>query len=327
MSDPSDHPRSCDASQSCDAECVEARGAWPFVTYRVYQDVDRLRWFWISRHHRKGLWVPSKVAEAGFAEAAFSEEGNPPRGIQALLVSAWQPRKLNWWISILFAVGSLLFMAASLLGLSPGLMSFLHLGVGQVNATFFTGSIPFTIAAYLQLFQAANASEFGDGEIHVGELRASKRLVMFGWQPSNVGWLSSVLQFFGTVLFNFNTFDAMLPSLSWFQQDLMIWVPNLIGSILFLASGYLAFIEVCHKHWAWELGNLSWWVVFTNMLGCVAFMISALFAIVLPGGVNVAAVTVSIAFTLSGAIGFLVGSLLMLPEMSIQAKPSSLIVQ
>jgi hypothetical protein len=63
------------------------------------------------------------------------------------------------------------------------------------------------------------------------------------------------------------------------------------------------------------------------MLGCVAFMISALFAIVLPGGVNVATVTVSIAFTLSGAIGFLVGSLLMLPEMSIQAKPSSLIVQ
>ena len=137
---------------------------------------------------------------------------------------------------------------------------------------------------------------------------------LLGWQPHNIGWLSCALQFVGTILFNFNTFDAMIPSLTWFQQDLVVWAPNIIGSILFLASGYLAFIESCHAHWAWKPKSISWWVVFTNLLGCVGFMISALFAIVLPGPSNIEAVTLAVLFTLFGAVGFLVGSLLMLPE-------------
>lgn len=48
----------------------------------------------------------------------------------------------------------------------------------------------------------------------------------------------------------------------------------------------------------------------------VGFLVSAVFALVLPGPANTEAVTLSITFTLLGAIGFLVGSLLMLPEAS-----------
>jgi hypothetical protein len=138
--------------------------------------------------------------------------------------------------------------------------------------------------------------------------------VLFGWRPHDIGWLSCALQFIGTILFNFNTFDTMIPSLTWFQEDLVIWAPNIIGSILFLASGYLAFIETCHAHWAWKPNSISWWVVFTNLLGCVGFIVSAVFAIFLPGPPHIEAVTISVLFTLLGAIGFLVGSLLMLPE-------------
>jgi hypothetical protein len=43
-------------------------------------------------------------------------------------------------------------------------------------------------------------------------------------------------------------------------------------------------------------------------------MISALFAIVLPGSPNIEAGMLAVLFTLLGAVGFLVGSLLMLPE-------------
>ena len=118
----------------------------------------------------------------------------------------------------------------------------------------------------------------------------------------------------GTVLFNVNTFDAMLPNLGWLQQDLLIWTPNVFGSILFLASGYLAFIETCHMHWAWKPASISWWVTFVNLLGCVGFMISAVFAFVPPRLPSFDAVTISVTFTLIGAIGFLIGSLLMLPE-------------
>ena len=124
----------------------------------------------------------------------------------------------------------------------------------------------------------------------------------------------SALQFAGTLLFNLNTFDAMHPSLTWLQQDLRIWAPDIIGSTLFLASGYLAFIETGHAYWAWNLSSISRWVTFANLMGCLGFMVSAVFAFVPPGGPSAGAVTIATALTLQGAICFFVGSALMLPE-------------
>jgi hypothetical protein len=224
----------------------------------------------------------------------------------------WLPGRLNWWIGIIFALGSLLFALASVLSLTPRLAQAWSLDSTKINAIFVAGSIPFSVAAYLQLFQAANAVDVPNGK---AKSRA-KRPVLLGWRPQDVGWLSCALQFVGTILFNFNTFDAMIPSLTWFQEDLAIWAPNILGSILFLASGYLAFIETCHAYWAWQPFSISWWVVFTNLLGCVGFMASAVFAIFLPGPANIERITLSIVFTLLGAIGFLVGSLLMVLEAS-----------
>jgi hypothetical protein len=284
-------------------ECVETSGPWPFVTHRVYQAADQThdssKRVWSSRHHRKGLLLRAE----GEAEAV------------ALRLSRclWNPRSLNWWIGSIFALGSLLFAVASVLSLSRPLAQAMSLDSLEINAIFFAGSIPFTTAGYLQLYQAANAGEFS-----TAQPQAPQRRVLFGWRPRDIGWLSCALQFVGTILFNFNTLDAMIPSLNWFGQDLLVWAPDIFGSILFLASGYLAWIETCHDHWAWHPASISWWVVLTNLLGCVGFMISAMLAIVLPGTPNMDVVHLSVYFTLLGAIGFLIGSLLMLPEAVIE---------
>ena len=277
-------------------EPIEAMGPWPFITRRIYRRPDRSICVRRSRHHRKAL-LAVKPGGMLWADCA------------TLLRCLWMPQQLNWWIGIVFAIGSLLFMLGSILSLAPKLASTWSLDATAINAIFFAGSFPFTTAAYLQLFQAANAAEFSSHGVAV-----SQRLVWFGWRPRDIGWLSCALQFPGTLAFNVNTFDAMLPGLNWFQQDLAIWAPNFVGSVLFLASGYLAFIETCHAHWAWKPASISWWVTFVNLLGCVGFMLSALFAFVLPRPPSFDAVTVSVTFTLLGAIGFLMGSLLMLPE-------------
>lgn len=291
----SQHPGS---NRQLEAKLVEASGVWPFVSRRVFQSADGSKHIWSSRHHRKGLVHQGETT------------AEPRRAFwDRLSRCLWAPRRLNWWIAILFATGAALFAAASLLSLAPRLTQTLSLSVPDVNKMFFAGSIPFTLAAYLQLYQSANAGEPVPGAKHSG------RRVFFGWQPGQIGWLSSALQFVGTILFNFNTFDAMLPSLNWFQQDLLIWVPDVAGSVLFLVSGYLAFVEICHAVWAWRPQSLSWWVVLTNLLGCVAFMISAVCAFIRPVP-NDSLMTLSVWFTLIGAIGFLLGSFLMLPEMS-----------
>lgn len=271
-------------------EIVDSKGAWPFVTRLDLRHRDGRLEVKHSRCHRKQL----------------ASRPRWPAGFYFLLSSLWMPQLLNWWIGIVFALGASLFALGCVLFLYPSVATAWSITQSQANTVFFLGSIPFTMAAYLQLFQAANAGPM------LGDQKT--RRVWIGWHPGDAGWLSCALQFVGTVLFNFNTFDAMLPGLNWWRQDLLVWLPNFLGSILFLSSGYLAWIEICHAHWAWEPGHISWWVGGINLLGCIAFMISAVFAFIPAQAFSFDAITVSLVFTLLGAIAFFLGALLLLPE-------------
>ena len=277
-------------------ELIESIGPWPFTTQRTYRLPDGSHAVWHSRHHRKHLRVAIPAAEA-----------EPPGVI--LLRSLWMPWHMSWWIGVVFAVGSSLFMLGSVLSLSPSLARSWSLDAHAVSAVFFAGSVPFTTAAYLQLFQAGNA-----GRVSLRGPQPSRRVLFVGWRPREIGWLSCALQFGGTLLFNVNTFDAMQPDSNWLRQDWAIWIPDFAGSVLFLVSGYFAFAETCHASWAWRPASLSWWVTFINLLGCVAFMVSAVFAFVPPDPPSLDSAAISVAFTLLGALCFLIGSLLMLPE-------------
>lgn len=283
------------ATMAADGRLVEQGGARPFVSRRVWQTPAGNTEVWSSRHHRKDLILQ----EAAEGEALF----------KLIVRSLFIPHQLNWWIGFFFAVGASLFAWGSLLCLYPGLATAWSISSAATSAIFFAGSIPFTTAAYLQLWQAANAKSV-PGE----SIGPHKRRRLFNWRPGDVGWLSCALQFFGTVLFNINTFDAMSSSLTWIEQDLVVWIPNFFGSSAFLASGYLAFIEVCHRHWAWQPRSLTWWLVFINLMGCVAFMVSALTAMSFPGTSSTTLLTLSLAGTLTGALCFLTGALLTLVE-------------
>ena len=245
-----------DPSETPSGEVISS-GPWPFITHRRYRTLGQPDKIWRSRNHRKKL-----TGHGDFRRL----------GLKWLL--AWPSRpaqRLNWWIGILFAIGSLLFMAGSVLALFPGVAARFGIDGAVTNAVFFAGSIPFSGAAYLQLHQAGRAAAPASGQ----KVRGG---VLVGWKPMDIGWLGCALQFGGTLLFNFNTYDAMRVGLTRVQYDLTVWTPDFIGSALFLASGYLAFIENGHAHWTWLPGNISWQVTFANLLGCGAFMVSAILA-------------------------------------------------
>ena len=281
------------AAQNGHPKVIRGKGAWAFITRLQLRHQDGREEVRHSRLHRKGL----------------REIPRWKIGLFLILRGLWMPRELNWWIGIVFALGASLFALGCVLFLVPSIAADWNISEAQANGIFFLGSIPFTTAAYLQLYQAANA-----GPMASPETAGKSRRVWFGWQPDDAGWLSCALQFAGTILFNFNTFDAMHPGVEWWQQDLLIWMPNVVGSILFLASGYLAWIEVCHAHWAWEPGHISWCVGAVNLVGCLAFMASAPLAFVPLHELPFDAVTPSLLFTLIGAIAFFIGAILLLPE-------------
>lgn len=134
-----------------------------------------------------------------------------------------------------------------------------------------------------------------------------------GYKPKDIGWLSSALQFLGTLLFNISTLAGALTGLSVLALQVWVWVPNFVGSVLFLASGLLGYAEVTHSWTAVFPKKLSWWVVAINLLGCVGFMVSAIAAFVFDSG-DALDGTLAALTTLSGALCFLLGALLMLPE-------------
>ena len=276
-------------------ELIESAGPWPFVTRRVYRLPDRTHVMWHSRVHRKRLPGVGRGQARSLATT--------------LLRSLWMPDKLNWWIGIIFALGSSLFVVGSVLSLAPGLAQAWSLDTRAVNMIFFAGSIPFTAAAYLQLFQSANAGEFSPMGI-----TEKPRTVAFGWRPQNIGWLSCALQFPGTLLFNVNTFDALLPGLNWLRADLLIWTPDIIGSVCFLIASGLAYTEYSHGSLVWKPRDVSWRIVCINLLGSVAFGIAAVYAIILPGDSDILSAWNVNFFTFAGGLCFLVGAYLLIPE-------------
>lgn len=268
---------------------MELGGPKPFVTIRsVLRNGHRI--VLRARQYRKGLQRHPDQREVPF----------------------WHRPAYNWWNGLLFAVGSLHFVIASLLSLVPG-----PLTAWQIAVIFFIGSIFFTTAGFMQNFQAANATELTDA---ASSFVPARRLRLIGWSPSSLGWLSTVTQFAGTVMFNFNTFDAIDPPAQWYVQDLTIWLPGMIGSALFLVSGYFAYMEAGHAYWSWKPASLDWQIVFANLLGCVFFMTASVLAYVPRGDEPSWIAFVANLHLCLGATGFLIGAVLMMRE-SKQGEP------
>jgi len=263
-------------------------GVGSFITYRSYKLAGRLI-VWKAREQRKGL-----------LRAA--------RALEHLPAPLWQTRRYNQAMCSTFAVGSLLFIVGSALSLWQNPSSTL---TTWTNLIFFFGSIPFTLAAYMQHFQAANASRF---TLNPSESPTHMPMRFIGWQPHELGWLSTLTQFLGTLAFNVSTLGAVQITAPWSLLDGVVWMPEMLGSALFLVSAYLAFIEANHAMWQWHPKDLTWQIVFVNLVGCITFMAAACTAYVPATGPITWVVALSNAQLLVGATCFLVGALLSIRE-------------
>lgn len=263
-----------------------SEGPWPFVTHRRIRIGGR-RLVWRARAARKGL--QREIAALETAQVPF-----------------WRTAGYNWATGLLFAIGSVLFMLGAGLSLFPRP----PIPMGAINLIFFAGSIPFTTAGYLQLFQAANAPEPAPAPAPV----PAPAVALIGWRPRSPGWISAFAQFLGTIQFNFNTFDAIVAPDRWYVEDIAVWTPGMVGSVLFLVSGYLAFVETCGGWWRWRPRDFDWRIAAWNLAGCVFFMTASTLAFVPRGAEAWWLPALANLHLLLGAGGFLIGALLSMRE-------------
>ena len=249
----------------------------------VLERPDGTRATFSAWHHRKGHGLIDEAARAGLRDIPW-----------------WAPDRRGWWIAVLFMIGSLCFA----LGAFPATALLFGSAVVWV---FFIGSIFFTSASYLQFYEVTN-----EGDDPQGQGRTRR---LFGIRPASLGWWAAAIQLVGTLWFNLTTFAGTRTTLTTPQEAALVWAPDAIGSICFLVASALAIIEVRDTVRGWWPRALESTIAMINMAGSIAFGISAMAAFILPQTGELLNSAAANAGTFVGAILFLLGAFLLLPDL------------
>jgi hypothetical protein len=214
----------------------------------------------------------------------------------------WDPTEADWWVAACFSVGSLCFV----LGATPGYLALV--GADADGITYFVGSLFFTTAAWLQVLVSTGA---------IGTTRRLRRAAR--WRvvvraPRRPEWWAGVVQFAGTLMFNVSTFLALEQNLSATEARRRVWAPDALGSIAFLIASALAYAAVRRPWITWRPADLEWSVTTLNMVGSIAFGISAVAAKVLTTTGDLRNTQLANLGTWVGGVCFLIGAILLVPE-------------
>lgn len=271
-----------------------AEGAGPFTTRLTWRLPDGGTAVWESRlARRRGVL------------AVRPRGATTTRHTRADAVAITRLRRLNAIAAIAFVIGGALFAAGA------GVAQF---GSGDATACasiYFAGGLFFNTGGYTSLLQVINAPRHvGGGE---GRL-ITRRWRWWSYEPMRVDWLGTFVLFVGTLVFAVNLLDSFLQGLNVQQVNRLIWVPDVIGCVLFLVSGHLGLVEISHGRLGFRPHDLGWRIVAVNQLGSVLFMVSALAAYTRPATGSLVNADIANWGTLTGALCFSVAGLLQLGE-------------
>lgn len=214
-------------------------------------------------------------------------------------------RRVNVVASGAFVIGGALFAVGAAVS---------QFGSGDplVSAwVYLVGGLFFSTGGYVSVLQVLNAPRHARG----GGFQVTAGWRWWGYEPMRLDWLSTFVLFAGTLVFGVNLLDSFLEGLTVRQVNRLIWTPDVIGCVLFLVSGHLAFVEICHRPWPCVRSrSLGWWVVAVNQLGSILFMVSALAAFTRPATGSLVNVDIANWGTLTGALCFSFGGVLQLFE-------------
>ncbi|WP_107056881.1 hypothetical protein [Streptomyces sp. NRRL S-378] len=270
-----------------------AEGAGPFTTRLTWQRPEGDTVVWESRPARRRGTLAVRSPGGTAVSTADAE------ALRRL-------RRLNGIASAAFVVGGALF------ALGAAVSQFGWGDTAESAVIYFAGGLFFNTGGYVSLLQVLNGPRHtpeGGGRLVTGAWK------WWGYEPMRLDWLSTFVLFVGTLVFGINLLDSFLQGLTVQQANRLIWTPDVIGCLLFLLSGHLAFIEICHRPWpCLRSRSLGWWVVAVNQFGSVLFMGSALAAFTLPATGNLVDTGVANWGTLCGALCFSVGGVLQVFE-------------
>jgi hypothetical protein len=276
-----------------------AEGAGPFTTRLTWRPPGGGTAVWESRPARRLGTIVVRPSGAPEGRAIG-------RDIRGDAVALGRLRRLNAVAATAFIIGGALFAAGA------GVAQFGSGDATTCASIYFAGGLFFNTGGYVSLLQVVNAPRHVPG----GEGRLVTRpWRWWSYEPGRVDWLSAFVLFAGTLVFAVDLLDSFLRGLSVQQINRLIWAPDMIGCVLFLISGHLAFVEICHRGWpCLRRRSLGWWIVAVNQLGSALFMVSAVVAYTRPATGDLINAGIANWGTLLGAACFSAAGVLQLGE-------------
>jgi hypothetical protein len=199
-----------------------------------------------------------------------------PQGDRRLRREAWG-----------FALGSICFFVGPL----PAYAAWA--GDVGVAVTFFIGSLLFTTAGFIQLSLSGR--------------RPPRR----GMNAADrADWFAAAIQFVGTLFFNVSTGQALVAAVQHPDAVGVGWRPDALGSIAFLVSSGLAVVATRDRGRLWDRDARTWHGTGLNLLGSIAFGVSAVAAYVVPTTGDLVSLFWTNLGTVIGALCFFIAAVL-----------------
>jgi hypothetical protein len=274
-----------------DAQVQQTGGRGSFVSKVQWQHPDGSTATWESRRARKRGFI--EVLRDGVVER-----------IRARPAHAIRLGRCNTVSGISFFLGGGLFTLGAVLSQLDAATP------STINWTFLIGGFFFSTGAYAALVQEINSPRGIDQDGALSESRWS----WWTYEPQRPGWMAAFVLFCGTLAFAISLVDVFISRLETKQIDHLVWAPEMVGCVLFLVSGHIGIIEVCHGRFRLLPRDLGWWIVTVNQVGSWLFFLSGLAAYIRPATGEVINVAVINWGTALGAACFSVAGLAQLFE-------------
>lgn len=201
--------------------------------------------------------------------------------------------RVNLIAAIAFTVGGALF------ALGAALAQATSASPRACDVVYLVGGLFFSTGGYASVLLASNST---DGWVWWRKL------------PRDLGWLSAVVLFVGTLFFGVSLVTAFAGNLTVRASNGLIWIPDMLGCVCFLASGHLALLDVCHGRLGFRFDDLGWRIVAINQVGSVLFFLAGVAAYTRPATSVAANIDIANWGTFLGAVCFAIGGVMQLSE-------------
>eukprot|EP00871_Galdieria_phlegrea_P004408 jgi/Galph1/4969/GphlegSOOS_G3648.1 len=190
------------------------------------------------------------------------------------------------WVGIMFLIGSIIFTFGSAMSYIPAVTNSYVLFQALIGWPFLVGSVFYTVGAYVRILEVLNSPPVHPMINDEDSIRLSVSILehrktrFFGWEPWRWDFLGALIQQIGACLYNINCFVGngnKAFTLSFYETQFILWLPDTLGSVCFVVSAYFFIVEYGHKWWTWDPKSFLYWTVFCNFMGAIGFLLNGVF--------------------------------------------------